>query len=100
MAKDKFFTDSRANLLDDPIGFLQSFIMLAVPSAAFIWILVAGTYAENTGHGFAGWLLLSFYNLVDKITSFIVETFIEVVIYAVVIVVLVTSVLAAFGIKK
>lgn len=100
MAKENFITDSRANLLDDPIGFLQSFIILAVPSVALIWILIAGTYAENTGHEFIGWLLLSVYNLVDKVTLFIVETFIEVVVYAVVVVIVVTSILAALGIKK
>lgn len=68
MAKYDFFSDLLANLFDDPIGFLRSSIMLAVPSGALLWILIAGTYAENTGHGITGWLLLSYYSLIDKIS--------------------------------
>lgn len=100
MAKEKFFSDSTANLFDDPIGFLKTFIMLAVPTSVMIWILLIGTYAENTGHGVIGQFLLSFYNLIDKITLFLFETFIDLVVYAVVIVIIVTSILTAFGIKR
>ncbi|ETA69395.1 hypothetical protein MettiDRAFT_2894 [Methanolobus tindarius DSM 2278] len=99
MSKYDFFSDLVASILDDPIGFLKSFIMLAVPSGALMWVLIVGTYAENTGHGFIGWLFLSFYGFIDKITLFIVETFIELVVYVVVMVTIVTSLLAAFGIK-
>lgn len=72
MSKASFLSDLLTNLLDDPIGFLQSFIMPAVPSGALLWILIAGIHAENTGYGIIGWLLLSFYSLIDKITLFIV----------------------------
>jgi len=100
MTKFDLFSDLLTSLFDDPIGFLQAFIMLAVPTGALLWILIAGTYAENTGHGFIGWLLLSFYSLVDKITLFIVETFIEVVVYITVFVFVITAILGALGIKK
>ena len=107
MAKYDFFFDLLANLFKNPMGFLVSFIMLAVPSSAFLWLLIGGTFAENTGHGIIGGLLLFVYNAFDKITLFIFETFIDLVIHAVVIVIVITSILgvitsilAAFGIKK
>jgi hypothetical protein len=77
MTKSNLFSDSRANLFDDPIGFLKSFILLLVPSGVMLWIFIAGTYAENSGHGIIGYLLLSVYNIIDKFTLFIAETFID-----------------------
>ncbi|AFV22394.1 hypothetical protein Mpsy_0181 [Methanolobus psychrophilus R15] len=81
--------------------------MLAVPSGTFLWLLIGGTVAENTGHGITGGLLLLVYSAYDKITLFIFETFIDLVVRAVVIVIVITSILgvitsilAAFGIKK
>ena len=100
MAKYDFFSDLLANIFDDPIGFLQSFIMLAVPSGVLLWILIVGTYAENTGHGIIGWLLLSFYCLIDKVTLFIVETFTKAVVYAVASIFIIKSILGTLGTKK
>ncbi|WP_445475691.1 hypothetical protein ACT9XH_02840 [Methanococcoides methylutens] len=100
MTKFDFFSDLLTSLFDEPIGFLQSFFMLAVPSGALLWALIAGTYAKNTGHGIIGGVLLFAYNFIDKVTLFIFETFINLVVYAVVTVIIITSILGAFGIKK
>ena len=100
MAKHDFLLDLLANLFDDPIAFLKSFIMLVVPSGLLLWILITGTYAENTGHGIIGGLLLFIYKAIDKITLTIFEIFIDLVVYLVVIVIIAKSILAAFGLKK
>lgn len=94
MTKYDLFSDLLASLLNNPIGFLVSFIMLAVPSGTFLWLLIGGTVAENTGHGIIGGLLLFVYNAYDKITLFIFETFIDLVVHAVVVVIVISSILS------
>lgn len=100
MTKLDLLSDSCGDLFNDPIGFLKSFILLLVPSGYVMWILIAGHYAENSGHGIIGGLLLFGYNIIDKIYLFIFEMLIDLVVYAVVAVVVITAFLEALGIKK
>lgn len=91
MPKYDFFSDTTANLFDNPMRFLMSFIMLAVPSGIMIHILLTGPSLKI--QELLGDLLLLIYNAIDKITLFIFETFINLVVYAVVMVIFMTYIL-------
>ncbi|WP_135605328.1 hypothetical protein [Methanococcoides sp. NM1] len=101
MSKFDYLSDLLEFLLKNPIGFLVSFIVfLLVPSKYVLSLFIAGQYAENSGHVILGGFLTLIYGIVDKFSIFIFETFIFLIVYAVVAVVIISAFLGALGFKK
>ena len=92
--------DFISDFIDDPKKFLVAFIfMLVVPSTYAIWLLVAGQYAKESGYGIIGDLILFVLDIWGKITTWIFTTFIECVIYLVVISFIIGALLKVLGLK-
>jgi len=85
-----------SDFIDTPEKFLNAFIKLVVPSTCAIGILVAGQYAKESGYGIIGNLILFVLDIWGKITMWIFTTFIDCVIYLVVIAVIIGALLKVF----
>lgn len=75
-------------LLDNPsilIGFLVGFIFLLVPTSKQIYLLIIAEYANESGHEFIGNTILFLLGLLSDFTTWLVLTFMEPVIYFIVI---------------
>jgi hypothetical protein len=89
-----------SDFIDDPFKFLIGFVMLLVPSSLFVWLLIGGELLKETGHNFIGTALIFILDAFGNLTLWLVTTFIESVVYLVIIVFLIGTVLSALGIKK
>lgn len=89
-----------SDFIDDPFKFLIGFVMLLVPSSLFVWLLIGGELLKETGHNFIGTALIFILGAFGNLTLWLVTTFIESVVYLVIIVFLIGTVLSALGIKK
>ena len=87
-------------LLKNPsllIGVLISFILLLVPTSIEIYLQALAEYANESGYEFIGNAILFFIGLINKLTTWIVLTFIEPVAYLIISTFLLFSVLVFFA---
>lgn len=74
------------DLLEKPsilIGFLISFILLIVPRSKQIYLQIIGEYANGTGHEIIGGIILFLVDAFSKLTTWLVLSFLELIIYVV-----------------
>lgn len=89
-----------SDFIDHPIKFLMAFIMLLVPSSLFVGLLIGGEFLMDTGHNFVGSTVLFILDVFTIFTTWLVTTFIEFVVYLVIIAIFIGSILSTLGIKK
>lgn len=93
-------TDIISDFIDHPIKFLMAFIMLLVPSSLFVGLLIGGEFLKDTGHNFIGSTVLFILDVFSSFTTWLVTTFIEFVVYLVIIAIFIGSILSTLGSKK
>ena len=93
-------TDIISDFIDNPFKFLIGFVMLLVPSSLFVWLLIGGELLKETGHNFIGSALLFMLDAFGNFTTWLVTTFIEFVVYLVIIAFFIGTVLSVLGIKN
>lgn len=74
---------SIGELIENPgiiIGFLVSFVLLLVPTMNQIYLQVFAKYVSNSGYGFIGNPILLVQGIVSDFVSWIVLTFLDIVI--------------------
>lgn len=92
--------DVISDFIDDPFKFLIGFIMLLVPSSLFVWLLIGGELLKETGPNLFGSVILFILDVFGNFTTWLVTTFIEFVVYLVIIAFFMGTILSILGIKK
>lgn len=91
--------DAISDFIDDPFKLLMGFFMLLVPSSIVIWLLIGGGLLKGTDYDFIVSIIIFIVDVFNNFTTWLVETFIGVVVDIVIIAFIIGTILSIFGIK-